>query len=303
MHDGHSYNQKQTTINCIYWRCTKYYKLKCPAILKAKNETVIETKSTQNHECDPGECKAKEVVNQIKRRAQNSRPTTMAIANEISEILDDYAVQLAMPKKQPVASSPSKTTKRDVSSNTSPTDRHIDVPDEFAPFLLQDSGKDDEERIPIFGDATMKKLLNLSNTWLVDGTFKLSPEFFYQIYTIHVELHSLASPCVYVLLPDITEEICNSMIELLSEETNPNSGKILADFVKAALDASSKKFPHAEISCCYFHPTQSFNLQKFKYIQELAGSLCSKRRRHEKIKSRCKISEALMSSKVLCHIS
>ena len=98
MHDGHSYNQKQTTINCINWRCTKYYKLKCPAILKTKNETVIETKSTQNHECDPGECKAKEVVNQIKRRAQNSRPT-MAIAKEISEILDDYAVQLAMPKK------------------------------------------------------------------------------------------------------------------------------------------------------------------------------------------------------------
>ena len=66
-HDGHSYNQKQSTINCINWRCTKYDKLKCPAILKTKNETVIETKGTHNHECDPGECKAKEVVNQIKK--------------------------------------------------------------------------------------------------------------------------------------------------------------------------------------------------------------------------------------------
>ena len=75
------------------------------------------------------------------------------------------------------------------------------------------------------------------------------------------------------------------MIELLNEETNPNSGKTLADLVKAALNASSKKFPHAEISWCYFHPTQSFNLQKFKYIQETAGSLCSKRRRHEKLKN------------------
>ena len=61
LHDGHSYNQKQSTNNCIHWRCTKYYKLKCPAILKTKNETVIETKGTHNHECDPGECKAKEV--------------------------------------------------------------------------------------------------------------------------------------------------------------------------------------------------------------------------------------------------
>ena len=62
LHDGHSNNQKQSTNNCIHWRCTKYYKLKCPAILETKNETVIETKGTHNHECDPGECKAKEVV-------------------------------------------------------------------------------------------------------------------------------------------------------------------------------------------------------------------------------------------------
>ena len=61
LQDGHSYNQKQSTINCIHWRCTKYYKLKCPAILKTTNETVTETKGTHNHECDPGECKAKEV--------------------------------------------------------------------------------------------------------------------------------------------------------------------------------------------------------------------------------------------------
>ena len=44
--------------------------LNVPQSLKTKNETVTETKGTHNHECDPGECKAKEVVNQIKRRAQ-----------------------------------------------------------------------------------------------------------------------------------------------------------------------------------------------------------------------------------------
>ena len=43
VHDGHSHKEKQTTINCIHWRCTNYYKLKFPAILKTKNETAIET--------------------------------------------------------------------------------------------------------------------------------------------------------------------------------------------------------------------------------------------------------------------
>ena len=70
---GHFYNQKQTTINCI--RCTQYYKSKCPAISKTKNETFIEAKGTHNHDFDPGECKAKKVVNQIRRRAQYSTPT------------------------------------------------------------------------------------------------------------------------------------------------------------------------------------------------------------------------------------
>ena len=66
--------------------------------MKTKNETVIETKGTHNHKCDPDERKAKKIVNQFKRRAQYSTPT-MAIANEINEIPDDYAVQLAMPEK------------------------------------------------------------------------------------------------------------------------------------------------------------------------------------------------------------
>ena len=92
----------------------------------------------------------------------------------------------------------------------------------------------------MFRDATMKNLLNLSNTWLVDETFKLSPEIFYQVYTIHVELNGFTPPCIDVLLPNKPEKTYNRMVELLSEETNPNPGKVLADFEKAALNAFSK---------------------------------------------------------------
>ena len=206
LHNGHSCNQEQSTINCIHWRCTKYYRLKCPALLKTKNETVMETKGTHSHECDPGDYKAKEVVNQIKRRTCYSTPT-VAIANEIYEISDDYAVQLAMPKKHNLLQAVSRKRQKAMCLQIpAPTDRHFDAPDAFAPFLLPDGGKDEKERILIFGDATMKNLLQLSNTWLVDGTFKLSSENFYQIYTIHVDLNCFAPPCVYVLLPNKIEK-------------------------------------------------------------------------------------------------
>ena len=138
------------------------------------------------------------------------------------------------------------------------------------------------------------------------------------------------------------------MIELLSEETSPNPGKMLADFEKAALNAFNKKFPHAEISCCYFHLTQSFNrkinkiglktyyknfpefnlalrilvvirrifgcpygtwkkIQKCRSLnmfKKLPDYCAPSAPDTKKIKNRCcKISEALMSSKMLCHIS
>ena len=97
----------------------KILKFKCPAILKTNNKTVIETKGTHNHECDPGECKAKEVANQIKRKAQYSTPT-VAIANELSKISDGNAVQLSMSKKDNLLRAVFLKRQKEMSSNTCP---------------------------------------------------------------------------------------------------------------------------------------------------------------------------------------
>ena len=52
--DGHSYNQKQSTINFICWYCVKFFKF--PAIPKTQKEIVIEMKETLSHDCNPSEC-------------------------------------------------------------------------------------------------------------------------------------------------------------------------------------------------------------------------------------------------------
>ena len=156
-------------------------------------------------------------------------------------------------KRQPVASSLSETIKRDVSSNTYPNWSTFWCIWWVCSLPFTRCGKADNERILIFRDATMKNLLSLSNTWLVNGTFELSPGIFYQNFTMHVELHGFASPCVYVLLPNKTVKTYDRMIELLSEATDPNPSKVLADFEKVTLNAFSKKFPMAKISSCYFH--------------------------------------------------
>ena len=68
---------------------------------------------------------------------------------------------LQCPKKTTCCEQSLENDKKRCLQIPAPTDWQFDVPDEFAPFLLQDSGKDDKERILIIGDATMKNLLNL----------------------------------------------------------------------------------------------------------------------------------------------
>ena len=52
-------------------------------------------------------------------------------------------------------------------------------------FLLFDSGADDNNRILIFASAIDVNRLSRCSTWLMDGTFKTSPDIFYQLWVLH----------------------------------------------------------------------------------------------------------------------
>ena len=120
------------------------------------------------------------ILNAIIRRAQYSTPT-VAIANEIFEISEDFAVQLAMRKKTTCCEQFLENDKKMCLQSPGSTHRLFEVLDEFAPFFLQNSGKDDNERFLKLRDAAMKTLLFLSDTGLVAATFNLSPDDFYRI--------------------------------------------------------------------------------------------------------------------------
>ena len=78
----------------------------------------------------------------------------MAIANELSQFSDDYAVQLAMPKKDNLLRAVSRKRQKAIClQKPAPNIRHFDIPDDFAPFLLQDCGKNDKEQILILKHA------------------------------------------------------------------------------------------------------------------------------------------------------
>ena len=103
---------------------------------KTKKETVIETKGIQSHDCDPCECKAEKVLNRIEGRARYLIPT-VAITNEISEVSDEYAVQLPMPKKN-MLRAVFRKWQRDTSANTCPNWSTFGSLWRVCSFLLQE---------------------------------------------------------------------------------------------------------------------------------------------------------------------
>ena len=84
----------------------------------------------------------------------------------------------------------------------------------------------------------MPRVLEKSNFWLADGTFKVNPKMFYQLYSKHVSLSGIALACICAFLSNKTEKFYHRFSEalkILAPDFRPE--KILLDFEQAAIQA------------------------------------------------------------------
>ncbi|XP_060845775.1 uncharacterized protein LOC132925392 [Rhopalosiphum padi] len=125
-------------------------------------------------------------------------------------------------------------------------------------FLLADSGQE-SDRVLIFGRLSGLKILKNSRTWYCDGTFRIAPLLFSQVYVILAEALGGVHPIIYALLPSkkasVYEKLLN-MLKTLEPDLNPDS--ISCDFELAAFTAIKDAFPNVQIFGCYFHLCQNF---------------------------------------------
>ena len=110
-------------------------------------------------------------------------------------------------------------------------------------------------------------LSNLAQSlhWSSDGTFKVVPGLFGQLYTIHASLRDQVVPCVYAMLPDKAGATYKRLLEVVREaieERHPGAagiteGSVITDLEKAAMNAFREVFPEKETSLCFFHFSQA----------------------------------------------
>lgn len=260
--DGYRYRRDRVNADgSASWRC---FKRDCKGRIKVLTGAACTVIADHNHAPAPEDNEAKKVVTEIRRRALNTveRPrqiiqqSSAGVSLQAASMLPSYtASQRAILRQR---------KRRDLPYANVTSLNDIAIPDVLRKttrgndFLLWDSGEADESRTLMFGTTDNLLLLQENQHWFIDGTFKVSPTLFTQLFSIHALINNSAYPLVYVLLPNKTENGYERVLRKIVElQPGLNPASIMADFEKASLNACATVFPGALLAGCFFHLGQS----------------------------------------------
>ena len=135
--------------------------------------------------------------------------------------------------------------------------------------------------IPFFcmiGVSEMKKEFSFSHHrthcsfwehWYADGTFKVCPEIFFQLYTMHGQRDRRTFPCVFPLLPNKNKTSYSRLFKQLFQlANNLGNGRydVLVDFERSAINVFQNR--NIEVQGCFYHLSANI----WKHIQHLGFS-------------------------------
>ena len=247
--------------NIKFWRCEN--KNECKARIHTSDNVVIKKINEHSHGASAASVEVAAIKTNVKRRAEESQDQPSAIINSCIQNISQ-AAQGALPS----AESMRQIVKRRRNQlNLAPPNpvhvRELVITDEYKQymtsngecenFLIADSGQSDD-RILIFGRESWTAFLLDSDVWYADGTFKLAPPLFTQVYVILARRHGGVHPILYALLPNKRRATYVRMFRML-HDTIPRlkPRAISCDFEQAAIMAMKECFPDVKIQGCYYH--------------------------------------------------
>lgn len=143
------------------------------------------------------------------------------------------------------------------------------IPDTIEEIVIKDDWamcEDGKRSFLLFQDSSMiifcsdvgLKILAKSTRWQCDGTFKVVPKGFKQLYGIHAYYKWQLYPCAFALLTGKDSKDYEQLIQHLKEGAlrhrlvlKPKT--LMIDFEAAFMKAFDYHFPDAVILGCYFH--------------------------------------------------
>ncbi|CAF3241198.1 unnamed protein product [Rotaria sp. Silwood2] len=211
-----------------------------------------------SHASNPERIPAVEIKNDIKIKAAISNEAPSSIIQSSLRSLPLTAVS-SLPSSDSLA----RTVRRQrptlslTSSSQLPIElRKTDRGDDFILY-------EDNEMI-IFTTKRNLYLLKECTHWFVDGTFKVCPKQFYQLFTLHALLKSVVIPLVYGLLIGKSSDDYKQFFEKVLEQDDFQPESILSDFESGTIKTIKELFPNTVHRGCLFHYGQCI----WRHIQE-----------------------------------
>lgn len=264
------------------WRCTfrnnQMYKCHCSVTAEERDGVFYITKIDQahNHAPDAEKLPVSNALNSIKNHALNDLPCQV-LQKEISKLPENVAGSL--PSKRALTQMIKRERKKQV-LDKEPESLEFDIPLRYQQiddekFMFGDITVG-EDRILIF--TTQKSLRKLEEAafWIMDGTFKVVPKVFFQLYTIHcsIQPHNTVHPMVYILMSGKTTALYEKVFSSLNDNAlelgiNLAPKLIITDFEKAAINAIRTVFEGVVVKGCHFHFMQNI----YKHIQQVGWQI------------------------------
>lgn len=124
-------------------------------------------------------------------------------------------------------------------------------------FLLCDEYLSERERILIFVSTFSKEIITKTKIFLMDGTFRICPTKFYQVFSVHAYVYNKTIPVVFALLPGKSIEIYNYLFIKLKSEINFNPEIVVIDFEVAIKTSLESIYENIKLQGCSFHFSQT----------------------------------------------
>ena len=266
---GHMYTllrkNKDKTIET--WRCVERERCNSTMQIDAEHRRVVTQPRNHSHASSWSACHAAELMRDIASEATNNTHEKPAqiIQRKLQHV--ESAVALHLPQRDTLRKVVRKKQRGDLPPEPATLDELEELPEQIreldgAAWFRYDTGPGLADRLVLFASGEGLRTLKQSNYWIGDGTFKVVPRVFHQLYTLHASIQGKFFPCVYGLLTTKTEAAYEAFFHQVREAVNeqcdefPNPTHFSSDYELAAINAVRHVFPDITLSGCLFHFAQ-----------------------------------------------
>ena len=202
-------------------------------------DAIVSGPTEHCHAPNPDYVPVVELTKKIKSRSVDSEESPSVILHAALRSFPlDSAGQL--PKTETLLRTIRRQREPEVSNLDNQLPDNLKLTDRGDNFVLHE-----DNTLIVFTTDSNLEVLKSCKHWFADGTFKVCPEDFYQMFTLHGLFKSQVIPLVYGLLIGKKASDYDQFFKLIMDQDDFNPESILTDFESGTIKSVKGLFPRA----------------------------------------------------------